>query len=338
MKKIGIIGNLSTNVIGGQIVKTQELLAAIKGRYNDYNYVDVRGTKNPFLLVINIIRLVIKSENIVIILSSVGYFKIHWLVIAVACVCAKPVFEFVVGGTRYEYLRNNKWRCLFEKSVKKIYVESNYMKKKYEEMGFANVEYMPNFKNITTIKSIEEKKEIEPLKLCTFSRIDSLKGVDVAINLVNEMNERNMNVKLDLIGPVASEYMETFKKLLSNVNSNINYVGTVERGDAVQKLKHYDILLCPTKWKTEGFPGAFIDAMAAGLPIIASELDNFKDIIKDGYNGYLIDYIEENKYIEQIAFLDKNRDVLYMMKKNALFEVEKYKTEFVLSMFWKEIE
>ena len=45
---------------------------------------------------------------------------------------------------------------------------------------------------------------------------------------------------------------------------------------------------CATYWHGEGFPGIFIDAFIAGLPVIATDWSMNGELIKDGKNGRLI--------------------------------------------------
>ena len=46
-----------------------------------------------------------------------------------------------------------------------------------------------------------------------------------------------------------------------------------------------DILILTSLW--EGLPRIFPEAMAAGLPIVATKVDGAREVIRDGVNGYL---------------------------------------------------
>ena len=58
------------------------------------------------------------------------------------------------------------------------------------------------------------------------------------------------------------------------------------------KLAHGDVFLMPSKW--EGVPMAVIEAMATGLPVIASNVGGLPHLITDGVDGVLIDPTPEN--------------------------------------------
>ncbi len=355
MKTIGFVGNLGDkDAIGGQITKTRELLDAIlekkgvdcsygkeyskkKLKYHNVVLVNTNKHNKLFILLCNIVEVFHKSDCILIILSSNGYFRLLPIFSIINKVYKKTVFEFVIGGTRHELL--NKRRIRYEKKLEKIYVESSFMVKRYQELGLNNVEYLPNFKRINPIdiKQIDNRDK-NLIRLCTFSRIDQFKGIDSAIKIMNAILMQGYNVQLDIIGPVDKEYQSYFNDLLLKNNRGINYIGAINGSKAIEVLRNYDILLFPTKWKNEGFPGSFIDAMAAGLVVLASKRENFRDIIKNDINGYLIDENDLSMFVDKILYLIVSVDKLRLMQKNAIKESMAYDVNIVLENFFSKIE
>lgn len=346
MKAVGIIGNFGGDGIGGQIIKTRELAEAMEKQFGKINKVDVFNIKHNFAqLLVQIWSLLKQSDEVIIILASPGYFKILPVILFFNSFLKRNLYEIVIGGIRDQYIQKKKIRLKYEKKIKKIYVESTAMVKQYELIGLHNATYLPNFKNIEILAEKEMLKEYHvdgPLRLCTFSRIDRLKGIDVAIEVVKEFNNQygENAVVLDIIGPIDEEYSNEFYALLQATEcKEIRYCGKVDSSEAVNVLKKFDALLFPSKWFTEGFPGTFIDALASGLPILASYKINFRDIIEDGYNGYLIsDETQIEGYVHRLWDWSRNREDLLKMKKNALMEAQKYTTEHVLEQIWSDMK
>lgn len=343
--KIGILGNFGGGEIGGQITKTVELTKALEKKFGKVNVADVNKSRHNLLwLGKQLWELLRNADNVFVVLASPGYFRVLPILLCMNVICKCNIYEVVIGGVRDQYIQGKKARLWMEKKIKKIYVESTYMVRQYERLGLYNAEYLPNFKEIEPI-SEEELSTIfnreGALQLCTFSRIDRWKGIDDAIRVVTMVNQRYGGHKahLDIIGPIDMEYRKEFKALMKGADEgSIRYCGEVDSGIAVEALKKYDALLFPTKWLAEGFPGSFIDAMAAGLPVLASNKENFKDIITEGYNGYLImETNKEEEYIERIYSLYKDRESLFNMKRHALSEAGKYKTKNVLKQIWMEL-
>ena len=58
------------------------------------------------------------------------------------------------------------------------------------------------------------------------------------------------------------------------------------RDDVPSRLAAAQVFVLATKW--EGFPRAILEAMRAGLPVIASEVGGVRESVRDGENGYVV--------------------------------------------------
>jgi glycosyltransferase involved in cell wall biosynthesis len=72
------------------------------------------------------------------------------------------------------------------------------------------------------------------------------------------------------------------------LEQRVTFVGNVS--DVPAFLADLDIFVLPTwdKWRREGCPVALLEAMASGLPCVATSIPGSKDIIQDGVNGMLV--------------------------------------------------
>ena len=96
---------------------------------------------------------------------------------------------------------------------------------------------------------------------------------------------------------------------------NIHYYGYQENVSAF--YKNADVLVVPSKY--EGLPTVIIEALSYGVPIVGfKECKVMNYLIKDGYNGWLIDNnFDEN--MDKIMKIDKSN-----MRQNCLDEAKKY--------------
>lgn len=338
MSKIGFIGNFCGDAIGGQAEKTRVLYDFLNKAY-ELVKVDIFQSSSIHVL-IAIWRAFLECDRIVVILASPGYFKIQPYLLLCRKLTGAEIYEFAIGGVRYEYLANKKRRICREKKIRKIYVESTHMVHEYQKLGLNNAVYVPNFKIMDSPYMVNRPERTDGLRLCTFSRIDRYKGIDTAIDIVDAIYEKkHIKVDLDIIGPIDKKYEQDFRKLLANADKDrVHYIGSIPGKEAVGALREHDAMLFPTHWETEGFPGSFIDAMAAGLPILATDRDNFHDIIMNQYNGWLIDEWDINGYVEKIAELAVDPELLTQMRRNAIAEAEKYTVENALSKVLKDLK
>lgn len=338
--RIGIIGNIGDGTqIGGQITKTVELYNFFKSKGESVELLNVYG-ENPLKLIRKIAGALKNSEHIFIMLASAGYFKINAFIIFLKKKYNCKVHEIVIGGIRHKYIAKRQSRLNMEKKIDYIYVESKYMVNEYRKLGLEQVEYLPNYKkfHILSQQDISRNRSGECLRLCTFSRIDEYKGIDIAIDIIEKINRLDLvrKVRLDIIGPVKEDYKKEFEKIYGKADRNyINYIGTVKTDTAQEILIKYDALLFPTRWTTEGFPGTFIDAFSSGLPIIASDRQNFRDIVEEGINGYLIDDNDLDAFCKVIKEFADDNNKLTRMKNAALESSKKYLSEIVLEKLWR---
>lgn len=113
--------------------------------------------------------------------------------------------------------------------------------------------------------------------LCFVGRLAPEKNLESLIKAVEDVN-----AELHIIGkgPSAS----TLKQLAID-NPRIKFHGAVANEDLPKFFGHSDIFVFPSLY--EGHPKALIEAMASGLPIIASNVLGIKEVIEHEKTGYL---------------------------------------------------
>ena len=84
----------------------------------------------------------------------------------------------------------------------------------------------------------------------------------------------------------------------------------------------YDIYALISNW--EGLPIGIIEALRAGLPVIASNVGGCVEEIANGENGFLIEQKDKEQLKEHIKFLYENRFLLeiYSKKSRQIYENE----------------
>lgn len=97
---------------------------------------------------------------------------------------------------------------------------------------------------------------------------------------------RNTEIQLHLAGN--GDAFEDIKQLISKQKQfdNIFLNGWVHGKDKLNLLKKADLFILPSY--QEGYPNALLEAMAAGIPTIASNIETISDFIVHKQNGYLI--------------------------------------------------
>jgi glycosyltransferase involved in cell wall biosynthesis len=121
-----------------------------------------------------------------------------------------------------------------------------------------------------------------PLLIWT-GRLDPVKGLDDLVDAVARVN-RTQPVQLLLVGD--GEQREALQLAVreSGASDHIRFAG--RRDDVPQLLRMADAFVFPSL--TEGLPNALLEAMAAGLPVIATDVPGNRDLIEANATGLLV--------------------------------------------------
>jgi glycosyltransferase involved in cell wall biosynthesis len=115
-------------------------------------------------------------------------------------------------------------------------------------------------------------------------RLDPQKGVDVLLHAVARAHRVLPHLHLSLagIGPDQDALVNLARQL--GVDSRTHFLGW--RNDVPALLGAADLFVMPSRW--EGMPNALLEAMAAGLPVIATRAQGSTELVRDGETGKLI--------------------------------------------------
>ncbi len=82
-----------------------------------------------------------------------------------------------------------------------------------------------------------------------------------------------------------------------------------------QVMPTFDLFVFPTRFDYSPF--AVIEAMAAGLPVIASNVGSIPEMVEDGVTGFLIEPDNAEQLIDRISWAVNNRHRLREMGEDA---------------------
>jgi glycosyltransferase involved in cell wall biosynthesis len=78
------------------------------------------------------------------------------------------------------------------------------------------------------------------------------------------------------------------ERLESCARPGTTFVGQVDHGRALHLLRDARALVVPSRWY-EGQPRVIVEAFAAGVPVVASNIGGLPELVEKGVNGYLVD-------------------------------------------------
>ena len=342
-RKLCIIGHIGGNKFfnDGQTVKTKTLCDSFRRRNIDFKILDTYYSKRrPLYFFVGLFIESIICDDFIVLLSENGRRILFPFLSRLSKKKGKRIMHYVIGSKVTADAQNKKELASYLKSFTSNWVEGNYMIKQLETAGVYNGLYVPNYKNLTPLKESELNTIVarNEFKFCTFSRVVLKKGIEDAINAVEELSVKypQLKISLDIYGPVSDDYRERFFSMIEK-NERCSYGGVIEPEKSVEILRNYFCLLFPTHWITEGLPGTIIDAFCSGLPVIARRWSLCDELITDGKTGLVYDFDKPELLKDKIEYSINYPQEIILMKKNCIKESSKYTEEVVLAQIIKEL-
>lgn len=178
------------------------------------------------------------------------------------------------------------------------------------------------------IKPVFEKKG----KCIYLGKLIQLKNTSAILKYMEHNKEAD--VKIDFVGdvPMSDPKGERIKKEILRAvkqDSRINYLGKWCKEQIQNNLQQYDFLILPSL--EEKFGIVLIEALACGVPCIVSNAFGPREIIKDGYSGFVFDLKDKDGFAKAMKRASLLSDEAYAkMCEHALEESKKYSSEHLI--------
>jgi len=207
--------------------------------------------------------------------------------------------------------RNLKMRRLLPHSTAVVYV-SQWMKKMAElslMRRHPNSFVIPNPIDTELFKPLNEKKSKVLPNAISVRALEWKYGLDVAIRTFS-----NLETKLTIMGRGSLE--KYLRGLAKRCNSNVEFI---TEGTEHEKLpliyNKYAFFVAPSRTEAQGV--AMCEAMACGLPVIATRVGGIPEFVKDRINGLLVPPEDYLKLREAAKLLTSNNSLYDRLCNNA---------------------
>lgn len=241
-------------------------------------------------------------------------------------------FEFAFKD--YKYLVDSTLARRFGDEVKTAdfhIVASGFSAKalEYEGVDSAKIHVVPY--GVDPNKFVEATRDYNTgiLNLLYIGEVNQRKGIFQILEAAKII--KSPNIRFNIVGAGVENYPDLFKPY----SKYVTFHGTAYFEKLLAHLRENHLFLFPSMG--DGFGLVLLEAMAAGMPVIASYNSAAPDMVKEGENGFLINSCDTDALVNKILWCYDNMNNLKVMGDNArntakCFTWEHYNKELVNSI------
>ena len=287
MTRILMIGPL-TGPPGGATILFQQLVAELQAQPDvAVNVVDtshsrsrISGLWRLLSITYHAITLIWRSDVVSLHVSSMRaalYAAFLWILCSAA---GRPWVLRIFGDASVKHSKMSArqrelmdwilWRCPL------LLVETR-IAEQYFRPRCRRVEWYPNSRPL--VGAAPRKERSETARFVFIGHVKPSKGIRDIFAAVHSLGNA---ATVDVYGPLRNG-IET-----GDFTSAVRYRGELPREKVANLISTYDVLLLPTYYSGEGYPGVILEAFAAGLPVIATRWQAIPEVVTDE-NGILVE-------------------------------------------------
>jgi len=218
-----------------------------------------------------------------------------------------------------------KMQKLVVKKADKIIVPSEFLKKIVSEWGINPGKIFVVYNSAPEVKDIKGDLKIGGDIIVSGGRLEPWKGMDTLIEIMPDLLRENSNFKLVIIGYGPERDNLKFKIKNLKLENEVRLIDRLPHRELLEYFKTSKIFVLNSGY--EGFSHLLLEAMAVGLPIITTNVCGNPEIVKDGYNGLLIDYNNKTQLKEAILRLWRDEDLQRKFSENGKRTVANFTSE-----------
>lgn len=315
-KQVIFIGGIGSDkeFVGGELTKNKNLICSLKNNGRKVITVDTYNARKKIWRLIPLpFALLFHPKTNIIISTNLG--NIYWLIKWFSMVKTKRKVTFIgTGGAFSRWILEGRFKAKHLNILHKIVVQGEKMQLELAQAGLHQSLLLPNNKMIDYQPDLTRiNRSADKTRFVFVSRMHEEKGIEMILECALKLNETGLQdqFSIDYYGQFEDEaYRTTFLSKISTVpNVKFNGVLNLRTEAGYDELASYDVMLFPSYWRGEGFPGIIIDALIAGLPIIISDWNFNADYIQEGETGFVIPSKSTSALYEKMKEAIENKEL-----------------------------
>jgi glycosyltransferase involved in cell wall biosynthesis len=207
------------------------------------------------------------------------------------------------------------------RQVDRLITPSRYVAAQYIANGLPSDKFAVIQNGIDTESFAPHQRRAGKLTLGFIGHLGYHKGLDILLHALSLMDATQ--VRLLVVG--SGEDAERFRTFSHErgLDPHVTFLGQVDNQRIASIYQEIDVLVVPSVWP-ENSPVTITEAMASGIPVIASDVGGIGELVEDGVTGYLIPLRDSLAIAERIGRFLKRPELLKSMGERARGRIQAY--------------
>lgn len=124
------------------------------------------------------------------------------------------------------------------------------------------------------------------LTILSVGRLVPEKGPDLMVDAVAQLRERNVDVRLTLVGDGPRRRALEHRIRALGLTDVVHLAGAVASDEMVDWYRRSDVFCLPSF--AEGVPVVLMEAMSSGLPVVTTRIAGIPELVEDGESGIVV--------------------------------------------------
>ena len=198
----------------------------------------------------------------------------------------------------------------------RIIVPSSLARKSFEEFGHEKkVEMMLRGVDHVLFAPRAAQEPRDLFRVCFVGRVELAKGVPYLLRAWKQLSLRN--AELLLVGTVQPEIAAVLKE---DGAENVRVMGWLPPAELAKRYRESDLFVMPSV--NEGLALVVLEAMASGLPVIATDRSGAADVVEEGKEGFIVPARDIDALADAIQWCYRHREEAAAMGMAARAKVE----------------
>jgi len=219
------------------------------------------------------------------------------------------------------------WRKMSKfilKNAAKVIVLTEDMKRELQKIYCGEILIIPNGIELDNYKNLQKQNfRVSENKIIIFvGNLRPVKGLIYLIKAMEIIHAEMENAILMIIGD--GEDRKSLEEMVMKLHLEkvVIFIEKIPNKDIPKYLVQGDVFVLPTL--SEGFPNVILEAMAAGLPIVSTNVNGLSEIIRNEENGYLVEPRNPQQLADKLLQILKNPIQSKNFSNNNIEKVKKY--------------